>query len=68
MAEFRLANGKQRCTARHPKRSLGGGEQVDVVEDGDQFAADDELLEIIAILERAAVDDSLPERDRSLFD
>lgn len=37
------------------------GQQLDVVESGDEFAAGDELLEVAAILQGAVVEDALPE-------
>ena len=41
-----------------------GCEQVEIVERGDYFAAGDELLECAAVLQRAVIDDALPEIDR----
>lgn len=46
---------------RETDARLGGGEQVEIVEGRDNFAAGDEFLEIVATIEGAVAQDSLPE-------
>src|SRR3712207_2398757 len=51
---------------RARSRTQSGGEQVEVVNSGDDLAAGEEFLERSAIFERAVVHDPLPEVDAAV--
>ena len=56
----------RRAFAHRDQGDASGGEQIEIVHRGDDFAAGEEFLEGIAVLKSAVVEDALPESDAAV--